>query len=185
MAGDGESAARVSSPQDSLVDFGDDPRPVNFRGGSIAPEAFVQVSQDGDVETPMPLVFPAGVDAKLSDRARNQVRTVVASATDERGTTPRADPFWIERDAAGNVALMVIVDNPSEDDLGKIAVTAELLLPNGDPNGTAKFEIPPRELDALAAGDAAFFVLTFGKDRLKDPTSDVASGGVRLDLVYS
>ena len=175
----------VPSPEDSLIDFGNGVRPVNFRGGAVPAKAFVDVSSKGNVETPMEVLFPAGVDAKLSDRARNQVRTVVAAATDERGETPRADPFWVQHNADGDVALLVIIDNPTKDDLKNLSVRAELLKPDGTSNGIAEFKIPAKELDGLPAGDAAFLVLTVSEDRLEDPKSDVTRGGVRLDLQYT
>ncbi|MFZ2343552.1 MAG: hypothetical protein WAW08_03050, partial [Candidatus Microthrix parvicella] len=104
---------------------------------------------------------------------------------DERGETPRADPFWVQRNADGDVALLVIIDNPTKDDLKNLSVRAELLKPDGKSNGIAEFKIPAKELDGLPAGDAAFLVLTVSEDRLEDPKSDVTRGGVRLDLQYT
>ena len=56
----------VPSPEDSLIDFGNGVRPVNFRGGAVPAKAFVDVSSKGNVETPMEVLFPAGVWPRLS-----------------------------------------------------------------------------------------------------------------------
>ncbi|MEZ5383425.1 MAG: hypothetical protein R2754_16705 [Microthrixaceae bacterium] len=175
----------MASPEDSLIDFGDDPRPVAYRGGSLSPEDFAQVDPDEVVETPMPLLFATGVDAKLSDRARNQVRSVVATSTEDRGDAARADPLWIQRDPDGNVALLVVIDNPTAADLTALTVRAELLKPDGESNGVAQFEIPPEEVLGVPAGSAVFLVLTMDQDRLDDEKVDVSRGGVRLDLTAS
>jgi hypothetical protein len=135
----------------------------------------------------MPLSFQASVDEKLSDRARNQVRQIVATAVGERGDVPRIDPFWLETTESGDVAIYAILDNAGPSAIGEVQVEAVLLSAAGDSEfGRASFALPAAEIDApMEPGSAVFVVLTMGEDKIED--GDVSPEGiaVRLDLRYS
>ena len=184
------SAVEWSQAKDSLLRLSSASQIVSFRGGRVSASELEGVTDTAPVRTPMDLIVQRSVDDKLTERARNQVRKIVASASGERGSVPRVDPFWVDRTEAGDVAIYAIVDNPGDTKIKDLEVTAMLSAGSATEQepvaiGSSSFVLPAEEVPALEPNSAAFVILILGEDKLDDPEADLDGITVRFDLRFS
>lgn len=173
----------VSADQEDLITFAFADDAVNFRGGKTTAKALSEVKPEAKVETPMPVEFGTSVDKVLSDKARNQVKLIVANATDERGSRPRVDPVRVQRNAEDNVAIMVVIDNPTDTAITEPVVRADLLKGGTESVAKADFKIPASEVKEIPPNTAVFLVLEMSKERLGDFNEPLETLSLRLDLL--
>lgn len=184
------SSVEWSQAKDSLLKLSSASQIVSFRGGRVSASELEGVTDTAPVRTPMDLIVQRSVDDKLTERARNQVRKIVASASGERGSVPRVDPFWVDRTEAGDVAIYAIVDNPGDTKIKDLEITAMLAAGSANEQepvaiGSSSFALPTEEVPALEPNSAAFVILILGEDKLDDPEADLDGITVRFDLRFS
>lgn len=189
MEGTGKTTA--SGPPETVKDKPDDvfnlsnaDEVFGFRGGSVTAAQLSKVKDSPAVKTPMTVAFSKSLEKVLKERSRNQLRTIIAAAKDDRGKVPRVDPFHIERTGAGDLAVFVLIDNASDKAISGLSVQAQVLVDAAKVVGAAKFDVPASEIKDVPAGSAAVTLLTIGKDRLDDPKMSLNGIGLRLDLTY-
>lgn len=179
----GACGDEVEQPQaDALLTFDNSKQVVGYRGGTLSQEEFDDVAAAPFVEAPMPVVFGAFADKELTQRSKNQVRAIIASATEDRGNEARVDPVWVRRNSEDDVEILVVVDNPSADELDPITIDAELVNRLDEPKGDESFQVQPDQLNGVPAGMAAFLILTMDKGRLNENDVDISHTGVKVKL---
>ncbi|MEZ5383426.1 MAG: hypothetical protein R2754_16710 [Microthrixaceae bacterium] len=179
----GACGDEVEQPQaDALITFDHDNQVVGYRGGSLTQEQLDDIAATPLVEAPMPVIFGAFADEELTQRAKNQVRAIIASATEDRGNEARVDPVWVRRNSEEDVEILVVVDNPGATDLDPITIDVELVNRLEEPKGDESFQVQPDQLDAVPAGMAAFLILTMDKGRLSEADVDITQTGVKAEL---
>lgn len=182
-AGSKATTTTIKVVEDDIFALASDNDSVVFRGGTTTAQELAAVKSKQVVETPMPVVFAEGIDAVLQDRSRNQLRLVIAHAKDERPERAQVDPMRVQRDQNGDLAIFVVIDNPTDTALSDLVVRAQVLKGGSEPAGSAAFVIGDDELASLDAGSSAVALLTMSKDRLFDPDLSLNGIGIRLDLV--
>lgn len=174
----------VKDKPDDVFNLSDASETIGFRGGSVNAGQLSAVKDSPNVKTPMPVSFSKTLNSALKDRSRNQLRTIIAAATDDRGTAPRVDPFRIERTPSGDLGVFVLIDNPSANAISGLSIQAQVLVDAAKVVGAASFDIPASEIADIPAGDAVVTLLTISKSRLDDPKVSLNGIGLRLDLRY-
>lgn len=182
-AGSKATTTTIKVAEDDVFALKSETDSVDFRGGTTTAKSLAAVKPTPAVETPMPVVFTKGIDAVLQDRSRNQLRTVIANAKDARPELAQAEPMRVVRDQNGDLAIFVVVDNPTDTALRDLTIRVQVLKGGSEPVGSAAFVIGDDELASLDAGSAAVALLTMGKDRLTDPELSLSGIGIRLDLM--
>lgn len=182
-AGSKATTTTIKVAEDDVFALASEGDVVVFRGGRTTAKSLAAVKPTPAVETPMPVVFTKGIDAVLQDRSRNQLRTVIANAKDARPELAQAEPMRVVRDQNGDLAIFVVVDNPTDTALRDLTIRVQVLKGGSEPVGSAGFVIGDDELASLDAGSAAVALLTMGKDRLTDPELSLSGIGIRLDLM--
>ena len=182
-AGSKATTTTVKVEEDDVFALVSDGDVIGFRGGRTTAKDLAAVTAEPDVDTPMPVVFTTSMDKVLKARSRNQLRTVIANATDARPERPHADPMRTQRDQNGDLAIFVVIDNPTDTALADLKIDAQVLKGGTEPAGSASFVIGDEEVESLEAGSAVVALLTMGKDRLVDPDIPLNGIGLRLDLV--
>lgn len=178
-------STNAKANRDDVFTLRSDTDAVTFRGGVTSAADLHAVSASEPVKTPMDVTVSKTLDSKLAPRSRNQLRTIIARATDDRGDVPRADIMRVQPTPNGGIGLFVVIDNPTDQAIGTLQVTAELLEDGTTSAGKANFVIPESEIADIPANSAVVTLLTVGKDRLSDETPPVDQLGVRLDLRFA
>lgn len=166
----------------ALLTFDNDSQIVGYRGGVLTREQFEDISAAPLVDVPMPVVFATSAEEGLTQRAKNQVRAVIASAVEERGDRVRVEPIWVRRNDDRDVEILAVIDNPTDDELSPVAIEAELVNRLDEPKGDETFRVPTDELGGVPAGMAAFLILTMDQERLSSADVDITQTGVKLEL---